>query len=462
MMRIMMGVLYKPFLIALIALSLIFSSACSDSRIDSISNAPRIIHTPEDMNTNTGNKNTSKKEEEEGNQIKVLFLADDWLSYSLIEEHYIKDLKGSLNDLETEFIVKKQEDYASSLILMNSTGQLPDVFKITQDIAYLLMKSDRLQDLTHLVAEDGFAQNYTYPSAILSYVDGKVYAINCGVKFFHCPVILYWKDIFNACNIRSVPKNYDEFIACSREILNKGISPLTGDPYLLEAILFQQLIMAEDPEFAYRLATGKTGIYSEATLKAAQKLKELLCSGIVDYNIKSGNSGKFLFDQKKAAMYLTFTWNLSEYETKDDDFNKKYGLMQFPPISERALSLKSIQFWGDALDGYAISNKSKNTSLSFKVLKYLVEKDAFIYADLKKEILPLRSTLPRQISSQLAEYRLNAFKTSPLKIPTLVTIMKPEVYNRWKSELGSLWDPAASSEDFVEHIKLIWDKNFTD
>jgi len=137
--------------------------------------------------------------------------------------------------------------------------------------------------------------------------DGKVYGFPYSVEYW---VIWYNKDVFKRYNLQE-PKTWDEFTALSETLIKNKVTPLmtTVEGRWPTFIIFEELVMGEDPQLYKDLCEGRAKYSDPRVVKAFKMWGDMIRAG---YFTAPGTDvwagGARDFNQGKVAMAPFGTW----------------------------------------------------------------------------------------------------------------------------------------------------------
>jgi len=249
----------------------------------------------------------------------------------------------------TELLDSKQYDQVYKARL--AAGEGPDIFGIRPQDMPSFVKGGFLLEL---IDQEWF--NSLYPEAQKAFtVDGKAVGVPMAQSGNG---ILYNKKLFEENQI-AVPRTWDELLAASQQLKDKGIIPFAmsaKDSWWTQFILFYataEHVDAQDPSFNEKVKNGEADFSSNSGwMEAINVYKTLLDKQYFVPNPLGvgADQAKALFMQGKAAMYPA-TFGLQEAEDAKIDV----GYMNFPTTNDQNMAYQ----WGGYSFGLSLNAKNK-------------------------------------------------------------------------------------------------------
>jgi raffinose/stachyose/melibiose transport system substrate-binding protein len=199
-------------------------------------------------------------------------------------------------------------------------------------------------------------------------VDGKLYSLPFASQTLG---LFINKDVFAKAGL-TPPKTWDEFIAVSKQLKDKGIIPLAnglGTSWFNEMFvaIFTNPFLGQD--FVKELVAGKTTFKDPRYVAALGKLLELrdyMPPGFegVDYD----TAGQ-LFLTGRAAMLAGGSFDIATYRGQDPTINMDFIA---PPAAKAGDTPEVTKFYDG---GYAVNAASPNKEAALKLVNYMGTKD---------------------------------------------------------------------------------------
>ena len=315
----------------------------------------------EDTGDNTGESQKEKID------LKIMILSEDSNRQAIYQDYYSK-ASEVFPDYNIEFeLPGSASNYTSKLTVYNSSEELPDIFW-GEDIVY---QSGQAMPLTDVMAETGFIDKYSNPSALIPAPDGEIYCLSAGTDSYFAGPLFYNKDIFEAEGLE-IPTSYEGFVELIQTLKDKGYTPISATAWALQNFMFQDLMTAEDPEAMIKLQNKEIGFDDPLVIEAATKLKELTDMGAFPVDVTSIEQQvhEQLFIDGSAAMIYHPIWVYPAIETAEFEIAHAY-------LPEILGAENIVNAWGSATaGGFMISNNSENKDAAVEVAEWLVEQDA--------------------------------------------------------------------------------------
>jgi ABC-type glycerol-3-phosphate transport system substrate-binding protein len=159
--------------------------------------------------------------------------------------------------------------------------------------------------------------------------DGKKYGLVYGVEYWP---VWYNKDIFADLNL-SVPETWDEFMSVCKTLKANGKIPLmqTVLGRWPTFIMFEEMIMGQDPNLYVDLCEGRAKYTDPRVRKAFEVWKNLIEKGyFTDSGTDLFTDSPVLFNQDKLAMVVCGTWYYTSVLTANGVPEDKIGAFILP------------------------------------------------------------------------------------------------------------------------------------
>lgn len=396
-------------------------------------------------------------------KLKVILMTGDETRKAINSKYLSADnFKSDLKDIDVEIEESVGGDeYINKMKTYNATGELPDVFFSNGTMMLKpMITGSTVLDLLPYINKDGFAGKYSEKAAIMPFTDGKLYALQAGSDMYFIPRIFYHKDIFTKYNI-NVPKTFDEFMAVCKTLKSKGVIPWATygkDGWAVKNYLFQNLVMAENPQVISDLIANKTDFSNPVCMNALTKIQKMAQEGVFQPGVAGTEYGAVqeLFTSKKAAMYSMMTWALPDL-AKDPEVD----FMDFPQINSSVDMSKTLQFWGGPNSGYCVNAKSKAVDAAVKVAEYCTTQEAKFFNVEQKAPTAVDTGIKLEAGSPLMQKNLDNFKSASTKIQTLSLHAFGSKFDpEFGTNAGKLLTGKYAPEEFVKVISKAWEENF--
>ena len=342
---------------------LLFTTACSPQDIKS-----RIMHT----DTLSAEASPSKKTL----TLYTAYYGED----VLVLDYAIQKLKELHPYIEIEIEPEIQDD-GLKLKSYAATGQLPDIFRVTESTIEIFKKSNNIFPLNEYIHEEYITSlmHNSYKHTVLD-EDGNIYAI----PYLGQDIVLWYynKEIFEKYNLE-VPTTFKELEEVITVLKKHDIIPLSifAKEKWPTATLYDLLVTRLEPRGIKKLAEGRASMDDPAYSMAAETLSHLVNIGLVDSKATSMNYDEAaqLFYEGKAAMFINGHWEIP-YATKA--LGDKVDYMYPPSYSELSYEeSKYIFSGGNGISGLAVSSDTKDPQLAVRVayiLTYFMAEGRYI------------------------------------------------------------------------------------
>ena len=195
-------------------------------------------------------------------------------------DYAVEQLKKDMPNVELELDVQAQDD-GQKLKTYAATGNLPDIFQANLDIINAFKESSNILVLDDYVEKLGVKANLQSGADNILYApDGHVYAFPYAGNELN--MLYVNKSVFEANGV-TPPTTFDELVAVSKALNEKGIVPLTlfGAEKWICVSLFDTIAVQYDAGGVKKLDQGKAKMSDPAYTEAAKKFEELIKAGLV-------------------------------------------------------------------------------------------------------------------------------------------------------------------------------------
>lgn len=239
--------------------------------------------------------------------------------------------------VKVEFEIYDNETYKKKLQIYGSTKTMPDVFFVWAN------PSEFLPYVNAGVAAELDPAEFTdfdfVPGALEgATVDGKLLGIPQLIDYWY---LYYNEKLFTDNNIK-VPETIDELKEAITKFNELGIAPVSmnGKDLWNQSVLFNDILLrytGGDPQPIWDATAMKTSFAETPEFtEAANTYKELVDMGMFQssWTADDAPTAKNLFQQGKAAMYYTGTWenSLSTEENTPDELKENLRIISFPSV----------------------------------------------------------------------------------------------------------------------------------
>jgi multiple sugar transport system substrate-binding protein len=249
-----------------------------------------------------------------------------------IFEGMAKDFEAANPDIDVKIEVVSWDNLPQRLTTDIAGGTAPDISIIGTRSLLDYVQQDIAEPLDGYVTPEfraRFIEAFLSPSTI----DGKLYGLPVAAS---ARAMYYNKDLLQKAGVTSPPATWDEVVAAAQKV--KALGP---DTY---GLAIQGKEVETDAYWYYALWThggelvegGKSGIASEAGVKAATLYKAMIDQGLsqpdpTGYNRQDTDR---LFKQGKVAMVLSGPWMRGQIATEAPGLD--YGIAPIPQGTTKA------------------------------------------------------------------------------------------------------------------------------
>ncbi len=310
----------------------------------------------------------------EGEKVKLTIYAqyaDD--DTKVPYDYAVSKLAEAYPNVELELIVQAQDDGAT-LLALAASNQLPDIYQTGSGILSTFRQSGQVMVLNDVAKATGFIEK-VYPSCydFLYDDDGNIYAFPYAGQEY---VLWYCnKALFDQYEL-ALPTTYDELLHCIDVFNANGIIPLAlfGQEGWITSSMYDVIATRYNAGGIKALDRGEASVTDEAYVNAAEKLAELVVSGMFQTSVTSTNydQASELFLTGQAAMFLNGQWYIeSAAAALGDDACWIY----YPSYDEASYETGKTAFsGGGSISGYAVNSASENAELAAEVAAFISEK----------------------------------------------------------------------------------------
>ena len=327
------------------------------------------------MLSGCGNSNSSKTEDGKANLTVFVYMQDHEKE---VYTKMIDELKEAHKDTvaNIDFQVTTQDEYATTLTGMMTSGDLPDVFYVGPESVADYVKNGYLADLTPLLEEndistDDMAQNVldTYRYDGSSTGSGDLYALPKDSSTF---AYAYNKDLFDEAGLDypdpENPYTYDEFV----EVCQKLTKDTDGDGEIdqwgagfADTFMLYPFIWSNGASFLsddYKTVTVDTPEFKDALQKYVDLTLKYKVTPTVEQDSSLGVYQRWLAGQE--AFYACGTWDVGAF-MDDETFPFDWDLCGFPTLST------GVSCTWNGTVGFCISDKSENKEEALQLISFL-------------------------------------------------------------------------------------------
>lgn len=214
------------------------------------------------------------------------------------------------------------------------TGTPPDMFVLFGGAELdPYVRSNRLLDLSQFVSEHA-----------LEFIDISLWTYDNGIFGLpfegHAQPLFYNKKIFNELGLEP-PTTIDELNTVISALKSYHIIPFAfGNQEIWPAGIYAHYLMDryEGPEHIKQIANGSASFQTEGYQQAFDQIVQWVQAEAFNelYSELNSSSAIQLFNEGKAAMYVNGNWDISLFQSPNEqyDFQQDIGVIPFPSISK--------------------------------------------------------------------------------------------------------------------------------
>lgn len=254
-----------------------------------------------------------------------------------IEEYQFRKLKVAVaNNSQGDIFLSYGGGYSQSIVDAGAALPLNDYLEA--DNTY-----DRLQS--------GVLDYFTY--------DGEVY----GLPIKKWAGVLYCnRELFEQADLE-YPQTWDELLNCVKVFREQGITPMTlggKDGWHIGMYQNALAVRTGGAEYCNKAIVGEESLDTEAVVKSAELLKELVDAGAFSEGVMalSADEAQMEFFMGKVPMYYSGSWTAADCENPENLIQGKIDVVPLPTV-EGGLG-DETQFCGGAIDCYMINSKTEH------------------------------------------------------------------------------------------------------
>ena len=183
--------------------------------------------------------------------------------------------------------------------------------------------------------------------------------------------VMYNKDHFEKAGITSAPKTWEEFLAVSQKLKDKGFTPLTVDDAYMDLLIGSHLAKYIGEKAVEELVKDKTGAKwdNPAVKMAIKDYEDLVAKGYVSNQVATNKfpAGQQEVASGKVSMYLNGSWLPNEIKNATGpDF--KWGEFAYPAVKD-GVEGTNANIYGS--QGYGINKNTKSADAAFAFIVFM-------------------------------------------------------------------------------------------
>jgi len=282
---------------------------------------------------------------------------EDTAGYAKLIEAFEAENPG----IKIDFKPFKATEYNTILNTALQSDSGPDILQLRPYAPGIsLASAGYLEPLDNLPGIDQFPKDVL---AAATGKDGKVYGVPLSLNSTQ---FYYNKKIFEDNGLQE-PKSWDELIAISKTLKEKGITPISFGAKEGWLLSLSHGVIAPGTyngnPFVEKLVKGEVDLTSPEFLKSIQRMKELAPYFPENYVGLELNDMRTLFATGKAAMFINGSFELEGIQKLNPDLQLDF----FPMPTEDGKAV--LTTWVDG--SYAVNAKAKHKAEALKFLEFM-------------------------------------------------------------------------------------------
>lgn len=284
----------------------------------------------------------------------------------------LEQARQAMPDLDIQHDATENEAYKTKIKTAIAANEAPDVFfswgagfvKPFVEAGKVMALNDYLKDGTSEKMNPGSATFFTF--------DGKVY----GLPGYQWVGALYCNQELFEQNGVKIPDTYDELITAVKAFRAKGITPISvGEKDRWPGMFWQNAfaLRTAGAELCQQALSGQASFDRSEFVESAARLK-----GLVDLNAFIEGAMGLTYDEANAAFLegqvaMTYmgNWFAGDLTSENSKVKDKIAVRNFPALAG-AKGAKT-EFLGGSIDGFCVSQQSKNKDAAVKLVKFVAE-----------------------------------------------------------------------------------------
>lgn len=355
----------KKILSIIIALAMTASLAACGGKVEEkpAADAPA-------AKTEEPKKEEAKKEEKATLKVWTLWTESTEDTNKKAFYRVMENAKKDLPNITIEHDAAENEAYKTKIKTAIAANEAPDVFfawgagfvKPFVEAGKVLPLDEYLGDVKDKI-NGGANTFFTF--------DGKTY----GLTAYQWVASLYCnKELFEQNGVK-MPDTYDELLAAVKAFRAKGIAPITvGEKDRWPGMFWQNAfaIRTGGAQLSQDALAKKASFDQAAFVESAAKLKELVdAKAFIDGNMGlTYDEGNAAFIEGKVPMYYMGNWFAGNIQAADSKVKDKIVVKKFPELTG---GKPTTEYLGGSIDGFCVSNETKNKDAAVKAVKYFAE-----------------------------------------------------------------------------------------
>lgn len=290
------------------------------------------------------------------------------------DEAYTDYLNQTIADFETEnpnitINVSLSSDPEGQIKQQMAAGGGPDIIVTDPTSMHVSAAADYLVSLQSYAEEYGWSDKFDdWVKNTLSY-NGELYGLP---KEMDAMLVYYNKTMFDE-NGWKIPNSWDELIDLCEKMTEQGVLPFSfGTANYKQANqwwISQAFASGMGQDDLHSLLQGEIKWDSEEVRDTVEKLVYLWQNNYIyqDSAAITMDEARTLFSMKKAGMYMSGSWEISQLEAMNPDFD--WDVFQMPAWRDGIDSVLPVAFGGS----YSINAKCENPDAVAKFLNFMYQ-----------------------------------------------------------------------------------------
>lgn len=276
----------------------------------------------------------------------------------------IKAFEAENPSIKIDFKPFKATEYNTILNTALQSDSGPDIMQLRPYAPGVsLAQAGYLEPLDNLPGISNFPKDVL---AAATGKDGKIYGVPLSLNSTQ---FYYNKKLFEQNGLQE-PKSWDELIAASKALKDKGIVPIAFGAKEGWLLSLSHGVIApgtyDGNGFVDKLLKGESDLKSPEFLKSVQRMQELIPYFPENYVGLELNDLRTLFATEKAAMFINGSFELEGLQKLNPDLQLDFFAM--PTDDKKAV----LTTWVDG--SYAVNVKSKHKQEALKFMEFMATK----------------------------------------------------------------------------------------
>jgi raffinose/stachyose/melibiose transport system substrate-binding protein len=347
------------------------------------------------------------------------------------------------------------EEMTNSFKPALAAGKGPDVAYSELGVGFVgpILKAGYLMDLTDVWKQRGWDDKLHALAKDIPTVAGRTYGVGNELEFVP---IFYNKNLFKKYNL-AVPKTVAELEKVCDTLLANNIIPFAWGAKdwwyqsnfttsMLWAFLDKKVIDDGMYKGGSWKVPGVRDAIDTAFVKWAKKGYFIPNPAAI-----ASNEVNMMFQQQKAAMHLTGSWDIDYYVKNVSDFD----VGAFPyPAPRAGMKPNTVSFCGS---GYIVNAKAPKAAIDYIDYLMATEEAARVWIEMANKLPPYKKPIK--------DLKVNPFLTETLQVlageqavPGLSMTVPPEVMTFLQGSAARVLTGQLTSDQWVEEFDALWAK----